>query len=86
MDRNIVNFTAMNDYIFKEIFNKKNILVEYLNIICDLNLNEDDIEYEPVELKDGIHAKGFRFDIRIKAINTKIDLEGQNLKLGRTSS
>ena len=82
MTKNIVNYTAMNDYIFKEVFNKKNILVEYLNIICDLNLKEEDIEYEPVELKDGIHAKGSRFDIRVKAINTRIDLESQNAKLG----
>ena len=78
MERRIVKYPGITDSVFKEIMKKKNILKEYINVICDLNISEEDIEYEPEELRATAKLKGVVFDIRLKVLNTRIELEAQN--------
>lgn len=35
-----VEFNGLNDFIFKEIFKTKHILVAYLNVLLDLDLKQ----------------------------------------------
>ena len=77
-----VEFNGLNDFIFKEIFKNKHILVAYLNVLLDLDLREEDIEYQHTEMKMDIKAKGTRFDILITLYKSRINLEAQKLNLG----
>ena len=78
MERRIVEFPGITDSVFKTIMKNKSILKAYINIICDLNITEEDIEYEPDELRATAKLKGVIFDIRLKVQNTRIELEAQN--------
>ena len=75
--QNVLKFNGLNDYIFKELFNNKSILVEYINVLLDLNITEDDIVYHHSELQTDIEAKGSRFDVLIKLLKSRIDIEAQ---------
>ena len=77
-----VEFNGLNDFIFKEIFKNKHILVAYLNVLLDLNLKEEDVEYHHSEMKMDIKAKGTRFDILVTLYKSRINLEAQRLNLG----
>ena len=76
----VVEYTGMNDYIFKEIFQRKKFLVAYLAIV-GIQAKEEDIVYENTELKGEVRLKAVRFDIRIKNLKTRIDLEAQKAKI-----
>ena len=74
-------YTAMNDYMFKEIFTDKNIIAAYVNKYANLNLDPNELEEVRLEHKGSIKAKGTRFDVRIKSDKYGINLEAQNYKV-----
>lgn len=79
----VVEFNGLNDYIFKEIFKNKRILVEYINVLLDLKVKEDEIEYNHSEIKGDINAKGSRFDILITTLKSMVDFEAQKRYISR---
>ena len=60
-------------HIFKEIFKTKHILVAYLNVLLDLNLSEDDIEYHHSEMKMDIKELK-DFDKRIAVLENNVNI------------
>lgn len=76
-----LEYTCMNDYMFKEIFKNQNILCGYLNKYCNLNIKPEDILYGPIEIKDGLRIKGSRFDIRVNTDRLLIDIEAQRREI-----
>ena len=54
----VKDISGLSDAVFKEIFKDKEILVDYVNQICNINLSPDDIEYVSLEAKDKLKYKG----------------------------
>ena len=74
--RYVVKHTGTNDYIFKTIFQNPEILSSYLKLL-DIDIPPSEIIYQNVESKKDLHFKSVRFDIRIQAAHTRLDIEGQ---------
>ena len=78
------NISGIADAVFKEIFSDKSILVEYINQICNINLDEKNVEYCSLETKSHIYRKGVRYDVKgIGAFENQvfhIDFEAQSYK------
>ena len=74
----------MADAVFKEVFKDKSILVAYINEICEINLNENDVEYCSLETKSHIFRKGVRYDVKGISVTKNqvfhIDFEAQSYK------
>lgn len=76
----VVTFTGMNDYLFKAIFKNKRILIAYLKVF-GVDAKEEEITYEDTEIKGEVKVKAVRFDIRIKNVKMRIDIEAQQRKI-----
>ncbi|MDE7213115.1 MAG: hypothetical protein K2N42_00880 [Anaeroplasmataceae bacterium] len=76
MEKFEVKYTGTNDFIFKTIFQYPEILSMYLKLL-GINIKPEEIVYENVEVKNGLRIKSVIFDIKIKALNTQIDIESQ---------
>lgn len=78
------DISGISDCVFKEIFSDKSILVEYINQICNINLNVEDVEYSPLESKEMLGYKGVRYDVKAKGENENkyfhIDFEAQKIR------
>lgn len=78
------DISGISDCVFKEIFSDKSILVEYINQICNINLNVEDVEYSPLESKEMLGYKGVRYDVKAKVENENkyfhIDFEAQKIR------
>lgn len=78
------NISGMADAVFKEVFKDKSILVAYINEICEINLNENDVEYCSLETKSHIFRKGVRYDVKGISVTKNqvfhIDFEAQSYK------
>ncbi|MDE7106464.1 MAG: hypothetical protein K2O22_04795 [Anaeroplasmataceae bacterium] len=75
-----IKYTGTNDQIFKNIFNNPKILSSYLKLL-DIDIHPEEIVYENVEGDKDVRFKSVRFDIRIKASHTRIDIESQRQKI-----
>ena len=80
----IVKHTGTNDFIFKTIFQNPVILSAYLKLL-DIDIHPEEIIYQNVESKGDLHFKSVRFDIRIKASHTRLDIEGQRERISGKS-
>ncbi|MDE7213211.1 MAG: Rpn family recombination-promoting nuclease/putative transposase [Anaeroplasmataceae bacterium] len=85
MEKFEVKYTGTNDFIFKTIFQNKRILSSYLKLL-DVDIKPEEIIYENAECKEGLKIKAVRFDIRIRATHTSVDIEAQRKKIGKDNS
>ena len=78
------NISGIADAVFKDIFKDKSILVSYINSICGINLDENNVEYCTLETKSSPLRKGVRYDVKGKGYNSNqvfhIDFEAQSSK------
>ena len=63
-EREVRDISGISDAIFKEVFKDPEILVDYINTICNIHLDYKDIEYMPLESKNSFYARGVRYDVR----------------------
>ena len=80
----VKDISGLSDAVFKEIFKDKEILVDYVNQICNINLSPDDIEYVSLEAKDKLKYKGIQYDVKSIGRNDNnyfhIDFEAQSVR------
>ena len=81
---NILDYCGLTDAYFKRlVHDRKEVLVKLLKGICNIEVdNEDEIEFENVENIDELSLKTTRFDISIRILNTRIDIESENSREG----
>ena len=65
---NKIHRYAISDTLFKNVFNDKSILCDYVNAICNLDLKEDKIEIMPIEIKENDCKRGIRLDVRFQEV------------------
>ena len=75
------DISGISDVIFKNVFNSIDIVVDYINIICDVHLKKENAEFVTIESKTNPYLRGARFDIRAKGeekgVLYHIDFEAQ---------
>ena len=75
---------GISDTLFKKIFadkDDKSLLTDYVNAICNLNLDPNNVEFLPIEIKETENERGIRLDVRFQEVNgtkhTHANLEAQ---------
>ena len=87
MNEKVLEFCGLNDVYFKKlVHDNKEVIVRLLKGICNLEVDSiNDIEFQEVEGIDELSLKTTRFDVNIKILNTRIDIESENSRHGDTS-